>query len=415
MFDFMRNKVVDVARLDPETLEVHGILDDSIYSLELDFKVNISDLICSGVKGRWLRWTTPECPRAIDFLNEAEGFCLEAGIDNKIHKTIGRRSCRHFANLFIECAYAVRETIKLLGWQEAQREHPDLTFKQFILNDEKGPVAQPSVVVESHKEVPSPVSGAAGDTGAAGAARGAGDTRGAGGDAASAKPPVGVESPTTSRKSHPGPGNFIIDMHLHTSPASPCASDSVYAMIEEAKRIGLQGICLTDHNYVWSADAVLALREKHDFLVLRANEIITEQGDILVFGFDEDIQGIIKLVELKKRVAAVGGFIVAAHPFRGFLTFGADDVGLTPESAMARDMFKWVDGVETLNGKVTETENKLSLDVAKGLGLPSTGGSDAHDISTVGVYATAFDEIIDGEKALLAALKAGKYHPVVFR
>ena len=38
MFDFMRNKVVDVARLDQDTLEVHGILDDSIYSVELDFR-----------------------------------------------------------------------------------------------------------------------------------------------------------------------------------------------------------------------------------------------------------------------------------------------------------------------------------------------------------------------------------------
>ncbi len=397
MFDFMRNKVVDVARLDQETLEVHGILDDSIYSLELDFKVNISDLICSGVKGRWLRWTTPECPRAIDFLNEAEGFCLGAGIDDKIHKTIGRHSCRHFANLFIECAHGVRETIKLLGWQEAQKDNPELTFKQFMLNDEKVPLSQSSVVMENHKEVLCPVPG------------------GAGGDAAPVKSSTRVESPVTSGKNHSGQDNFIIDMHLHTSPASPCASDSVDAMIKEAKRIGLQGICLTDHNHVWSADAVQALREKHDFLVLRANEIITEQGDILVFGFDEDIQGIIKLAELKKRVAAVGGFIVAAHPFRGFLTFGADDVGLTPDSAMAREMFKWVDGVETLNGKVTDTENKLSQDVAKGLGLPSTGGSDAHDVSTVGVYATAFDEIINGEEALLAALKTGKYHPVIFR
>ena len=397
MFEFMRNKVVDVARLDQDTLEVHGILDDSIYSLELNFRVNISDLVCSGVTGRWVRWTTPECPRSIDFLNEANGFCLKAGIDNKIHKTIGRRSCRHFANLFIECAHAVQETIKLLDWQEAQKENPELTFKQFMRNEATVPVAGSSVVMEKDQEVPRPDSG------------------GTGGDGASVKPPAQVKSPETLRKTDPGQGQFIIDMHLHTSPASPCASDSVDAMIEEAKRIGLQGICLTDHNHVWSADAVSALGEKHDFLVLRANEIITEQGDILVFGFDEDIQGIIKLAELKKRVAAVGGFIVAAHPFRGFLTFGADDVGLTSESAMAREMFKWVDGVETLNGKVTETENKLSQDVAKGLGLPSTGGSDAHDISTVGVYATAFDEIIDGEEALLAALKAGKYHPVVFR
>lgn len=394
MFDFMRNKVVDVARLDSETLEVHGILDDSIYSLELDFKVNISDLICSGIKGRWLRWTTPECPRALDFLNEAEGFCLKAGIDDKIHKTIGRHACRHFANLFIECAYAVRETVKLLRWQEARKDTPGLEFKEFMRNDEKGPVFQSSVVMEPQKEV----SGS--------------DAEGAG---VCEKPRAQTEVPVTSEKSHLFQDSFVIDMHLHTAPASPCASDTVDAMIKEAKRIGLQGICLTDHNHAWSADAVKTLREKHDFLVLRANEIITEQGDILVFGFDEDIQGIIKLAELKKRVAAVGGFIVAAHPFRGFLTFGADDVGLTTDSAMAREIFKWVDGVEALNGKVTDTENNLSQEVAKGLGLPSTGGSDAHDISTVGVYATAFDEVIDSEASLVAALKQGKYHPVVFR
>jgi predicted metal-dependent phosphoesterase TrpH len=225
----------------------------------------------------------------------------------------------------------------------------------------------------------------------------------------------GQTSPGVSGKTYSGQGSFVIDMHVHTSPASPCASDSVDTMIQAAKAIGLQGICLTDHNYVWSAEAVQALREKHDFLVLRANEVITEQGDMLVFGFYENLQGITRLADLKKQVAAVDGFIVAAHPFRGFLTFGADDVGLTPDSAMAREVFKWVNGVETLNGKVTETENKFARDVAEGLGLPSTGGSDAHDASTVGVYATAFDEIIDSEASLVAALKQGRYHPVVFR
>ena len=394
MFDFMRNKVVDVARLDQETLEVHGVLDDSIYSLVLDFKVNISDLICSGVTGRWVRWTTPECPRAIDFLSEAEGFCLKAGIDNKIHKTIGRRSCRHFANLFIECAYAVRETVKLLEWEDAKKNNPELTLKQFMQKDEMISTVDSSVVMENQDNS----SAEASET-----------------DKSSVKLTERAESLVASKENNAGRDGFIIDMHVHTSPASPCASDTVDDMIQEAKRIGLQGICLTDHNYVWSAEAVQSLRKKHDFLVLRANEIITEQGDMLVFGFYENIQGIIKLAELKKQVAAVDGFIVAAHPFRGFLTFGADDVGLTSDSAMGREMFKWVNGVEALNGKVTETENKLAWDVAKGLSLPSTGGSDAHDVTTVGVYATAFDEIIDSEKALVAALKNGGYHPVSFR
>jgi predicted metal-dependent phosphoesterase TrpH len=398
MLEFMRNKVVSVARLDEKTMSVHGVLDDSIYSLELDFKVNISDLVCSAIKGRWLRWTTPQCPQALTFLEEAEGFCLASGIDDKIHKTIGRRACRHFANLFIECAYAVREAVKLLHWQEAVENEPGLSFKDFLKRGsvKKKPAADIMATVEPLKK-PEQVSLQTATEKLSGSTSSAPD-----------------KSSIKGEGKHV-PAGFIIDLHLHTSPASPCASSSVDEMIEEAKRIGLDGICLSDHNYVWSPDEVQALREKHDFLVLRVNEIVTEQGDMLVFGFHEDIQGIIKLADLKKRVTAAEGFIVAAHPFRGFLTFGADDVGLTAEKAMAREMFKWVDGVETLNGKVTATENELAQNVAKGLGLTATGGSDAHDISTVGTYATAFEQEIKSEDELLAALKEGKCRPVVFR
>jgi len=398
MLEFMRNKLVDVARLNEDTLSIHGVLDDSIYNLELDFKVNINDLVCSAIEGRWLRWTTPQCPQALTFLKEADGFCLSEGIDNKIHKTVGRRACRHFANLFIECAYAARETVKLLHWQEAVGNEPGLSFKDFLEKDSVGgiPAADVMEPVEPVKK-PEPITSPVVSEKSSGGVSSVADASFIGNDG---------KSDSTG---------FVIDLHLHTSPASPCASSSVDAMIKEAKRIGLDGICLSDHNYVWSPDVVRDLRKKHDFLVLRANEIVTEQGDMLVYGFYEDVQGIIKLAELKKRVAAVGGFVVAAHPFRGFLTFGADDVGLTTEKAMAREMFKWVDGVETLNGKVTATENGLAQNVAKGLALTATGGSDAHDISTVGTYATTFEHEINSEEGLLSALKEGKCRPVTFR
>ncbi|MBN2706129.1 MAG: PHP domain-containing protein [Deltaproteobacteria bacterium] len=390
MLEFMRNKVVNVARLDQETLAVHGVLDDSIYSLELNFKARISDLVCFEIEGRWLRWTTPECPRALNFLDEAEGFCLAEGIENTIHKTIGRRACRHFANLFIECAGALRETAKLLQWEAARKRDSELSFRQFILDSETKACTE-----DDAKGTISPASG--------------GTVENCSSERKSSQVKIVPRSPKADAAS------FVVDLHVHTSPASPCASDSVDEMIIEAKRIGLNGICLSDHNFIWTPEKIESLRRKHDFLVLRANEIVTEQGDMLVYGFYEDIQGIIRLAELKKRVDAVGGFIVAAHPFRGFLTFGADDVGLTPEKAMTREMFKLVDAVETMNGKVTATENALARDVALGLGLPAVGGSDAHDVSSVGIYATAFTWKIKNEEELLAALKQGDCRPVSFR
>ena len=208
---------------------------------------------------------------------------------------------------------------------------------------------------------------------------------------------------------------MLIDLHVHTSPASPCGSAGVVELITEAKRIGLDGVCLTDHNYVWDPQEIANLNKEHDFLLLRGNEITTDHGDMVVFGLDKEIKGIIKLEELREEVSKVGGFIIVAHPFRGFLTFGVGKLGLTPEKAMEMALFKFVDAVEVLNSKVTEKENQLAAQVAEGLKLSTTGGSDAHEVSAVGLFATQFPRPIENEKELIEALKSGDYSPVAFR
>jgi hypothetical protein len=74
-----------------------------------------------------------------------------------------------------------------------------------------------------------------------------------------------------------------------------------------------------------------------------------------------------------------------------------------------------VDAVEVLNGKVTAKENGFASSVAESLGLPATGGSDAHEVSEVGVYATRFFVEIRSEAELIQALKNRAYEPVAFR
>ena len=157
------------------------------------------------------------------------------------------------------------------------------------------------------------------------------------------------------------------------------------------------------------------LGKKHHFLILRGNEITTDQGDMIVFGLEKEIRGIIRLEELREAVLKVGGFIICAHPFRGFLTFGVGKLGLTPEKAMERPLFKLVDAVEVMNGKVTEKENALAQKVAAGLNLPITGGSDAHEVSAVGTFATWFPQAFKDEKGLIEALKTGNYAPIAFK
>ena len=381
MLKFARNKIVSIEKKDQDTLLAHGILDDDIYSLEIDVSIRISDLEILKINGKWNRWTTPACPRAIPFLEEAVGLCIkEKDFSQKVHKIIGRKACRHHANLLLECCHSAKEAAMLAKWEDVKAKNKDLSFSAFLrgaLKDEPLPDPSDKVSDREHIEIK--------DQG----------------------PYVAVKKEIS--------GGMMIDLHVHTSPASPCSSAPVDQCIEEAKRVGLDGICLTDHNYVWEPGRVEDLREKHGFLVLRGNEITTDQGDIVVFGLDKNIQGIIKLEELRREVRRAGGFMIVAHPFRGFLTFGVGQLGLTPEKAMERPLFKLVDAVEVLNGKVTEKENDFASKVAGGIGLPATGGSDAHEVSEVGIYATQFSDTIKDENDLVEALKKGGYSPIAFR
>jgi len=381
MLKFARNKIVDVSLKDPDTFAIHGVLDDDIYSVELDVVVRVADLEILGIEGKWHRWTTPECPRATQFLQGAVGFRIgEEGFGPKVHKVVGRRACRHFANLLLECCHSAKEAARVLEWEKAKGENPDLEFQEFRQERATEKTAPPEIQ-------PSPS------------------------EAAPRRriKPVRKADPKVSAE------RMTIDLHVHTYPASPCSSASVDALIEEAKRIGLDGICLTDHNHLWGPAQVEELRQKHGFLILRGNEITTNQGDVLVFGCEKDIQGIVDIKELRREVDEADGFMIVAHPFRGFLIVGVDQAGLTPEKAMERPLFNYVDAVEVLNGKVTEKENDFALRVTEGLGLPGTGGSDAHEVAEVGVYATEFYEVIKSEQDLIAALKKGDYAPVVFQ
>jgi predicted metal-dependent phosphoesterase TrpH len=394
MLKFARNKLITVTLKDASTLMVHGVLEDDIYGLEVDAQVRLPDLTFLSVIGKWNRYTTPECPRALEFIREAQGLVIDSEIEQQLQKTVGRKGCRHYATLLIECCKTVRETVTVLNWNAARQDHCDLSFEDFIHDTSRQPAkAGPRVETPPGRPGHKPVAAAEKHA-----------------------PRLQIE-PTRSPVLNPSSEGFVIDLHTHTFPASACGSHSVDEVIEEARRIGLDGICLTDHNFTWSADQLEALRQKHGFLVLGGNEVTTDQGHMLVFGLDKDPggNGLVKLVDLSQAVGKLGGFMIVSHPFRGFLTFGVDQLGLTVEKACERPLFKLVQGVEVLNGMVTEAENRFANQVCRSLGLASTGGSDAHTLSKIGCYATAFKSPIHTEPELVAALKAGDFQPVVFR
>lgn len=208
---------------------------------------------------------------------------------------------------------------------------------------------------------------------------------------------------------------MIIDLHVHTKAFSSDSNLGPEEAIKEAKRIGLDGICFTEHNKAWEIEEIRRLSQKWEFLVVNGVEVDTVEGHVLVFGLHRDFERIIRVHELREMANQAGGVIIAAHPFKSFLVFGVSDLSLSPEQASQRPIFKSVDALEGFSGKTAEKENLLAQEVARILGINMTGGSDAHSLETIGKCVTIFESNIKDEAGLIQELKRGKLQAAYFR
>jgi hypothetical protein len=200
-----------------------------------------------------------------------------------------------------------------------------------------------------------------------------------------------------------------IDLHIHTFPRSSCSQIDPKELLLQARRVGLDGLCLTEHQELWSPGEIEEIAQDRGIRIFRGNEITTNQGDILVFGYEENVKGVIMIQELRKRVVSERGLMIAAHPFRGFLLFGIGQLQMKVEEACQRTLFQYVDGVEIFNSKVTDSENEMARQVAERLGLLAVAGSDAHRIADVGRGVTILEGPVQNERELIEALRTRRF------
>jgi predicted metal-dependent phosphoesterase TrpH len=180
-------------------------------------------------------------------------------------------------------------------------------------------------------------------------------------------------------------------------------------MMAAAANAGLDAVCITEHDRVWSEREARELSESHGLKVFRGMEVTTTGGDVLVFGIYEPPSGIMPPADLKQWVDNEGGLCVAAHPFRGFLLFGIGSMNLSLKDAASNPTFSYVHGLEVFNGLVTASENELAGKVADELGLIKVGGSDAHTVQAVGTCVMDFHDDIENESELIVAMKESRF------
>lgn len=160
----------------------------------------------------------------------------------------------------------------------------------------------------------------------------------------------------------------MIDLHIH----SKYSFDSLLSprtILKVAKKKGLTGIAVTDHNTIRGGLEVRRINKDRDFTVIVGSEIQTEIGDIIGLCLNKEIESRIS-IEVLEEIKDQGGFVVLPHPFRGHK--------LNPY------IIEHSDAIEVFNGRSTVEENSKALELAQRYNKPFTAGSDAHFAGEIG-------------------------------
>lgn len=172
-----------------------------------------------------------------------------------------------------------------------------------------------------------------------------------------------------------------IDLHNHTVYSKHWfwgidALNTPEEMIRAAIKRGLDGIAITDHNYVKSSLKAkkYARRVDRDFLVITGTEIRSASGDVLALGVKSDVKAGMSVQETVEKIRELGGVAIAPHPFSKFIL--RECIGKEASKADAVEIFNASSNMSFHNTKAKAFAIKYDM--------PVCAGSDSHCIRTVG-------------------------------
>lgn len=204
-------------------------------------------------------------------------------------------------------------------------------------------------------------------------------------------------------------GQLRVDCHLHTV-ASGDSALTVGQLVGQARQVGLDVACVTDHNVTAAAEA--AARADLGLRIIVGEEIRTLAGDVIGLFLTERIPYVLPLPEVIARIRGQGGLVYVPHPF----DLVRSSVGRVLPSLCAEG---GVDVIEVFNAKVGDQAlNDKAAAVAAEFGIPAAVGSDAHDADGVGAAyldLPAFDGPASFLAALTGARLTGEHRPHAIR
>lgn len=190
-----------------------------------------------------------------------------------------------------------------------------------------------------------------------------------------------------------------IDLHVHTD-ASEDGVSTIYEIIRFAKKRGLDGVAITDHDVSMTYENAEALSKETDFLIIPGIEVTTASGHLIVLNPRRTFTRGHPFLETVKSAISDGSVVIIPHP--------TDPLSHGVGEETVRSILSLSLPLEVMNASTLRMHNKSAGELAKLLTLPTVGGSDAHVDLAVGDAYTVVDAKARSIEAVLEAIKSGK-------
>jgi len=189
-----------------------------------------------------------------------------------------------------------------------------------------------------------------------------------------------------------------VDLHAHTIYSKDCLTQTT-ALIEHARKVGLDKIAVTEHNRL---DGALRAKEMASDLVIVGEEIKTTHGEIIAYFVSEMVPRGLSPQETIDRLRAQGAVISIPHPLDSLRSSAMGLANVLP-------IIDQVDALEVLNARcVRPADNDAARALAKEHRKLATAGSDAHTLFEVGRCYLEIPEFDDNPQSFLHALASAK-------
>lgn len=161
---------------------------------------------------------------------------------------------------------------------------------------------------------------------------------------------------------------MIFDLHIHSKYSFDSISEPK-CVLRAAKKKGLNGIAITDHNTIKGGIETIKINQDRNFLIIIGAEIATEIGDIIGLFLEEEIKSR-DSIEVIEEIHRQGGIAVLPHPYKGH--------------TLNEELIRKIDVIEAFNSRASAENNKKARMLAKQYKKSIIAGSDAHFCSDIG-------------------------------